>query len=65
MSWSDDFPTFIIENGEPRQAQVGDNEEQLCVLIPVSILAAHEAFYNLAIAQRNKAWHDLERLKAR
>jgi hypothetical protein len=63
MSWSDDLPTFIIENGEPREAQRGD--EATHVLISVGELAAHEAFYNLAIAQRNKAWNDLERLGAR
>lgn len=65
MSWSDDLPMFIVDerSGVPREAQRGD--EPTHVLIPVGELAAHEAFYNLAVAQRNKAWHDLDRLKAR
>lgn len=63
MSWSDDLPKCVIVDGEPFTA--GDHEEPTHVLISVGELAAHEAFYNLAIAQRNKAWHDLERLGAR
>ena len=66
MSWSDDLPTFIIEgdgDGEPRPAQVGD--EPTHVLISIAELAAHESFYNLTVAQRNKAWHDLDRMNAR
>ena len=41
----------MIEDGEPVEAQVGD--EPTHVLIPLGTLAAHEAFYRVAIAERN------------
>ena len=51
MTWHEGHPKYVIENGEPVEAQVGD--EPTHVLIPLGTLAAHEAFYRLAIAERN------------
>lgn len=51
MAWHDDYPKFIIEAGEPVEAQVGD--EPTHVLMPIGTIDAHEAFYKVAIAERN------------
>jgi hypothetical protein len=51
MAWHDDYPKYVIENDEPVEAQVGD--EPTHVLMPISTLEAHEAFYRVAIAERN------------
>lgn len=51
MAWHDDFPKYIIENDEPVPAQAGD--EATHVLMPISVIGVHEAFYKVAIAERN------------
>jgi hypothetical protein len=51
MTWHEGHPKYMIENGEPVEAQAGD--EPTHVLMPLGTLAAHEAFYRLAVAERN------------